>query len=578
MVEKEKLSLGFNYKASHSRDAFFIFTKILIMKTFFNIGTLIISLTLFFSCGNPQESVDLIVFNAKVYTVNEEFDIVEAFAVAEGKIIGVGTSEEIQSQFTSESKLDAQGKTVLPGLIDAHAHLYNLGMGLQYVDLVGTNSKEAALQKLVDFEKGKNTPFIFGRGWDQNDWSVKEFPSKKELDSLFPNTPVALSRVDGHALWVNSKVLELAGITAETKVAGGEVVLENGSPSGILIDAPMALAWEIMPEPTVEVSAKALKEAEKKCLALGLTTINDAGLDRSIIDLIDSLQQSGEMKLKVYAMVRNSEENLDYYFTQGIVKTDRLHVRSVKVYADGALGSRGAALRAPYSDKPEHFGAMITPAEDLEALASRIAKAGYQMNTHAIGDSANVAVLRAYEKALNDRKDSRWKIEHAQIVSLQDFNRFSKNIIPSVQPTHATSDMYWAEDRLGAQRIKGAYAYKTLLDEAGIIVLGTDFPVEKVNPMYTFYAAVARKDLQQFPENGYRMEESLTREETLKGMTLWAAYSNFEETEKGSLEVGKQADFVLLDTPIMTCPEEDIPNAKVLATYINGESVFNGSD
>ena len=359
---------------------------------------------------------------------------------------------------------------------------------------------------------------------------------------------------------------------------GGEVVLENGSPSGILIDAPMALAWEIMPEPTVEVSAKALKEAEKKCLALGLTTINDAGLDRTIIDLIDSLQQSGEMKLKVYAMVRNSEENLDYYFTQGIVKTDRLHVRSVKVYADGALGSRGAALRAPYSDKPEHFGAMITPAEDLEALASRIAKAGYQMNTHAIGDSANVAVLRAYEKALNDRKDSRWKIEHAQIVSLEDFNRFSKNIIPSVQPTHATSDMYWAEDRLGAQRIKGAYAYRTLLDEAGIIVLGTDFPVEKVNPMYTFYAAVARKDLQQFPENGYRMEESLTREETLKGMTLWAAYSNFEETEKGSLEVGKQADFVLLDTPIMTCPEEDIPNAKVLATYINGESVFNVFD
>ena len=301
-------------------------------------------------------------------------------------------------------------------------------------------------------------------------------------------------------------------------------------------------------------------------------------LDRTIIDLIDSLQQSGEMKLKVYAMVRNSEENLDYYFTQGIVKTDRLHVRSVKVYADGALGSRGAALRAPYSDKPEHFGAMITPAEDLEALASRIAKAGYQMNTHAIGDSANVAVLRAYEKALNDRKDSRWKIEHAQIVSLEDFNRFSKNIIPSVQPTHATSDMYWAEDRLGAQRIKGAYAYRTLLDEAGIIVLGTDFPVEKVNPMYTFYAAVARKDLQQFPENGYRMEESLTREETLKGMTLWAAYSNFEETEKGSLEVGKQADFVLLDTPIMTCPEEDIPNAKVLATYINGESVFNVFD
>ncbi|MBX2827478.1 MAG: amidohydrolase family protein [Flavobacteriaceae bacterium] len=531
---------------------------------------LLIALT---SCGQ-KEAVDFIITNATIYTVDDAFNRAEAMAIKDGKIVKVGAASEIESAY-SGNRMDANGKTVLPGLIDAHAHLYNLGVTLQQVNLVGTQSKHEVLERLVAFQNEKNSNYLLGRGWDQNDWEVKEFPTKEDLDSLFPDVPVALTRIDGHAYWANSKALAMAGVTSETKMDGGEVVLgTDGSPSGILIDSPMSLIRSTIPPVNKAYNIAALKDAERICFELGLTTINDAGLSQEVIELIGELQQNGELKMRVYAMASNYPENLDHFLSKGIIKTDRLNVRSVKVYADGALGSRGAALKEPYSDKHGHFGAMITPMNELQRLAQRIAKAGYQMNTHAIGDSSNVSVLKAYQEALKDKEDARWKVEHAQVVSIQDFDYFSKNIIPSVQPTHATSDMYWAEDRVGNERIKGAYAYKTLLNKAGIVALGTDFPVEKVNPMHTFYAAVARKDLDHYPEGGFRPEDALSREETLKGMTIWAAYSNFEETEKGSLEPGKFADFVILDTDIMTCPEDDIPNAKVLATYVGGEKVF----
>ncbi len=529
---------------------------------------------LLFSCSSEKEPVDLMVTNATIYTVNEAFDTAEAFVVKDGKIVEVAPSEVLQKKYNAIETFDADGKTIVPGLIDAHAHLYNLGVSLQQVDLVGTKSYAEVLERVVEFQKEKNSKFILGRGWDQNDWEVKEYPTKALLDSLYPDIPVALTRIDGHALWVNSKALELAGVTSETKMDGGEVVLENGKPNGILIDQPMGLVRKIIPKPSEKYNTTALIDAEKACLALGLTTVNDAGLPSNLIALIDTLQQNGTLKMRLYAMVSNSPDNLDYFLDRGIIKTDRLNVRSFKVYADGALGSRGAALREAYSDKEDHFGAMITPIEQLSSLAQRIAAAGYQMNTHAIGDSANASVLRAYRAALKDKTDARWKVEHAQVISPEHFSYFSGNIIPSVQPTHATSDMYWAEDRVGPDRIKGAYAYKTLLDRAKIIVLGTDFPVERVNPMHTFYAAVARKDLQNYPEGGYRIEEALSREETLRGMTIWAAYSNFEENEKGSIEPGKFADFVVLDTDIMTCDEDAIPTIKVLGTYIGGEKVF----
>ncbi len=533
-------------------------------------------LPLFFislSCSSEWIPVDLLVQNATVYTVDEFFTTVDAFVVKDGKIVETGTMEELVSKYSPAEIYDAGGKVIVPGLIDAHAHLYGLGGSLQTVDLVGTKSYDEVLERVVAFQKEKNLSFIQGRGWDQNDWEVKEFPTKDKLDALFPDTPVVLRRIDGHALLANSKALELGGVTPDTYVEGGEVIVKDGKLTGVLVDAPMSMVYTNAPDVTNENAAQALLDAENICLSLGLTTVNDAGLSRRIIELIDSLQQRGEMKLRVYAMASNYKENLDHFLSKGIIKTDRLHVRSVKVYADGALGSRGAALKAPYSDQPGHFGAMITTEEQLNALAQRIATAGYQMNTHAIGDSANVAVLRAYTKALKDKTDARWKVEHAQVVDVSDFDYFSKNIIPSVQPTHATSDMYWAEDRVGPDRIKGAYAYKTLLNKAGIIALGTDFPVEQVNPMYTFYAAVARKDLENYPEGGFRMEESLSREEALRGMTIWAAYSNFEEDEKGSLEVGKFADFVVLDQDIMKVDEATLPSTKVLATFINGENV-----
>lgn len=533
------------------------------------IGLLFLALGIF-SCAETKKEADLIVVNANVYTVDDAFSTATSFAVQDGKFVAVGTTEEIQSAFTANEILDAKGRTITPGLIDAHCHFYGLGLNQQVVDLVGTKSYEEVIARAKNFQGENPKSFIRGRGWDQNDWEVKEFPTKDALDAAFPDIPVALERVDGHAYIVNQKALDLAGITGSTIVDGGEIVKKNGAITGVLVDNPMTLVDAVMPLPNRASQIKALKDAEALCLDYGLTTVDDAGLDRSTIELIDSLQQAGELSIRVYAMISNTPENLDYYLDKGIVKTDRLNVRSVKVYGDGALGSRGAALKVPYADKDGHFGAMITPVADIEKLAERIAASGYQMNTHAIGDSANIVVLRTYKDVLKGKTDRRWKVEHAQVVAMEDFDYFKEGIIPSVQPTHATSDMYWAEDRLGKERVAGAYAFKTLLKKAGTIALGTDFPVERVSPFLTYYAAVTRKDLENYPKGGFQIKDGLSREEALKGMTIWAAHSNFEEKEKGSIEVGKFADFVILSKDIMTVQENELPKLEAEATFIGG--------
>ncbi len=540
------------------------------MKQFFFFCALSLLLT---GCTDTPEQVDLIVHNANIYTADDVFPQAEAFAVRDGIFVSIGTNTGILRDFTATKVIDAQGKTVVPGLIDGHCHFYGLGLTQQIVDLVGTKSYDEVLERVQAFQKEHPANFIRGRGWDQNDWEVKEFPTKEALDALFPNTPVALERVDGHAYLVNQKALDMAGITATTKVDGGAIVMRDGQPSGVLVDNPMSMVDAVIPPPTRATEIQALKAAERLCLAQGLTTVSDAGLNQDTIELIDSLQQAGELSIRMYAMISNTKANLDYYLDKGVIKTDRLHVGAVKVYGDGALGSRGAALRAPYADKDNHFGAMITPVDEINALAKRIAASDYQMNTHAIGDSANVVVLRAYQKALKGKEDRRWRVEHAQVVSPEDFDAFATGIIPSVQPTHATSDMYWAGDRLGAERVKGAYAFKKLLDKAGTLTLGTDFPVEQVSPFLTFYAAVARKDLENYPEGGFQIQDALSREETLKGMTIWAAHANFEETEKGSISPRKLADFVILSDNIMEVPEAEIPKLKALQTFINGEEV-----
>lgn len=523
------------------------------------------------SC-TKKENADTIVINANIYTVNNNFDKAEAFAIKDGKIVAVGTSQEIQAKYAATYVNDAKGKTIVPGFIDAHCHFFGLGLQQQKVDLTDTKSFDEVIQRIVDFQKENNAAYITGRGWDQNDWEVKEYPTKDKLDELFPTTPIAITRIDGHALLANQAAIDLAEITVKTPFSGGEILQKNGKLTGVFIDAPMELIEIKIPAPSKKENIEALKDAERICFDLGLTTVDDAGLSIGTIELIDSLQQAGALKMRIYAMVSASDESIDYYAKKGIFKTDRLNVRSFKVYADGALGSRGATMKKPYSDQHNHFGALVTPLEKLKEFAERIAAFDFQMNTHAIGDSANYVMLKTYKEVLKGKKDSRWRIEHAQIIDQADFNYF-ENILPSVQPTHATSDMYWAQDRVGAERIKGAYAYKDLLNTYGKVALGTDFPVEKVSPLLTFYAAVARKDLNNYPENGFQMENALTREETLKGMTIWAAYSNFEEHEKGSIEVGKMADFIVLDKNIMEVEESEIPKIKIDETYVGGVKV-----
>jgi predicted amidohydrolase YtcJ len=525
---------------------------------------------------NDKTKVDLLVTNANIYTVDEAFSTVEAFAVTDGKIVETGSTSELNSKFSAAEVIDAEGKTILPGLIDAHAHLYNLGLKLSRVDLDGTTSYADVISRLEEFQaKNPEADYIIGRGWDQNDWAEKEFPTKDTLDILFPDTPVALTRIDGHAMLVNQKALDRAEIDKSTEIFGGEIQKINGELTGILVDNPMAKIKATFPEVDRKAQTKALQSAEEIAISLGLTSLVDAGLNSDVIHLIDDLHKEGELKLRIYAMLSNNEANISEFLESGILKTDRLNVRSVKVYADGALGSRGAALKAPYSDQEHHFGSMIIDLDDFQTLAQRLKNTDFQMNTHAIGDSANYVVLKTYNELLKDESDKRWRVEHAQVMDNDDFSYFDgENIIPSVQPTHATSDMYWAEDRLGEERVQHAYAYKTILENAGLVALGTDFPIENVNPFLTFYAAVARKDLQNYPEKGFIPEQKLSREETLRGMTIWAAYSNFEEQEKGSLEPGKFADFILLDQDPLEVEENKIPDTKVLSTYINGEKVF----
>ena len=530
---------------------------------------LIILSILNFSCNNE---VDLIIVNSEIYTANENNQIAKSIAVKDGKIIEV-SSENLVSKYEANEILDANGKTILPGFIDSHCHFYNLGLDQQVVDLRGTTSFEEIIERLIASDLNNQSDVILGRGWDQNDWDNKQFPVNTELNKVFENKLVVLERIDGHAYIVNDNALELAGIDQNTLVRGGLVLLKDNKPTGVLIDAPMSMVDKVLPEKSIREKVNALKQAQEISFSYGLTTVSDAGLNTEIINIIDSLHKSEELKIKIYAMVSVSKKNIQRLKETGIIKTPKLNVRSFKVYGDGALGSRGAALKKPYCDDPHNYGFLRTDIKDLKYYANEIARMGFQMNTHAIGDSTVSVLLKEYQKVLNDIEDPRWRIEHSQVVDLNEFELYNDKILPSVQPTHATSDMYWAYDRLG-KRIDGAYAFKDLLSQSKRIALGTDFPVEKVNPFHTFYSSIERKDLNGYPENGFQIENALTREETLKGMTIWGAYFNFEEDEKGTIEKGKSADFIIIDQNIMKIEADKIPYTKVLKTFVDGELVF----
>lgn len=527
------------------------------------------------ACKQKEYNADLIVKNALVYTVDSTFTTANAFVVSSGKIVAVGDIDTLDKKYFAREMIDAGGKAVYPGFIDAHAHFMEYGMGLQNASLVGLKSWETVLDTVKNYAAHKTEGWIVGAGWDQNIWANKSFPNKAKLDSLFPVRPVILSRIDGHAAIANQAALNIAGVKPDQKITGGEVETINGKLTGILVDNAVGIVTRKIPTPTEQMVQSGLLAAQKNCFAVGLTTVDDCGVPYQLINLIASMQHKGDLKMRLYLMLADQQENYDYLFKRGAYKTPGLNVRAFKVYADGALGSRGACLLHPYTDQAKWSGFLLSPKSHFEEVAKKIAEKGFQMCTHAIGDSANRVMLKIYAANLKGKNDKRWRIEHAQIIAPEDVKMFGENnIIPSVQPTHATSDMAWAIKRLGADRLKTGYIYKTLMKQNGWIPLGTDFPVENINPMYTFYAAAERKDLNGQPANGFQMENALSRIEALRGMTIWAAKANFEEKEKGSIEVGKYADFVILDQDIMKAKGSELPNVKVLKTYVNGVKVY----
>jgi len=537
------------------------------------------STAMFFSCSNKRQGkvqADLLVYNATIYTVDSAFSTAEAMLIKDGKILTTGDTNSLLKMYDVKEKLDAQGKFVYPGFIDAHAHFVGYGLSLQRVDLTGTGSWEEVVEKVKAYAAANPSPdgWITGRGWDQNDWDIKAMPTNEKLNELFPDRPILITRVDGHAAIANQKALDIAGVQAGEPLTGGEVEEMEGTLTGLLIDNAVDLVSVKIPGASETQLRKALQAAEKNCFAVGLTTIDDCGLGYRQVEAIKKMQESGELKMRLYVMLSDEKANYDYAAKSGMIKTDRLNVRSFKVYGDGALGSRGACLLEPYQDKPGHYGFLLSHPGHFDSVANWISSKGWQMCTHAIGDSGNRTMLNIYAKYLKGKNDLRWRIEHAQVVNQNDFNLFGSNsIIPSVQPTHATSDMYWAGDRLGSERVKGAYAYKQLLQQNGWIPLGTDFPVEDISTFKTFFAAVIRKDAKGFPNGGYQMENALSREQAIRGMTIWAAKSNFEEREKGSLEKGKFADFIILDKDLMKTAADEILQTVVLKTYLGGVKV-----
>lgn len=535
--------------------------------------------------GAQQPAAELVVINAHIYTVDEHRAVASALAVRAGRLLYVGDdSGALAFKGKATRVVDAGGHTVIPGMTDAHAHLLSLGEALATVSLKGAASYDEVIARVVTRAKtAAPGAWIRGQGWDQNNWPGKAFPTHPALSTAVPGHPVVLERIDGHALLANAAAMRAASITKDTQDPdGGRIVRDaSGNPSGVFIDNALVLIERVMPARSAAETRQVLLAAIAEVNRWGLTGITDAGVKREDIELYEAVAREGKFSLRDYVMVSGSDSaTLDYYLSRGIQNglfDGRLWIRSVKLFMDGALGSRGAALLEPYSDDPGNSGLLASPPEYIRNVAVRALTRGFQVCTHAIGDRANRLVLDAYEAALHDVpvNDHRFRIEHAQVIDPADIPRFAAlRVIPSMQASHQTSDMYWAGDRLGQKRLAGAYAWRSLLRTGVVIPNGSDFPVEEVNPLISFHAAVTRQDAKNWPPAGWRAQEKMTRAEALKSMTLWPAMAAFQEADLGSLTSGKYADFVILDQDIMAVPDDQILRTQVLATYLGGVAVY----
>lgn len=544
--------------------------KNLNMRSLFALFPLLFAL----SACYKGKSVDLIIHNAKVHTMVDNAEIAEAIAIKDGKIVEVGPERQILNKYSSDEEIDAEGKDVYPGFTDAHGHILSYAKQLLSADLVGTKSMDELLVRLEKYQSKNKRKFIVGRGWDQSLWGTTEFPTNEQLNKLFPTIPVCLIRIDGHALLANDACLKLANITADTQINGGIIHVKEDKCTGLLVDNAMNPVYALIPEFPKSEIMNAINEIQDELFQYGITGVHEAGIENKDIALFKEMIDKHDFDLNVYAMLMPSDENIAFARKKGIYTYKNLLIRSFKVMGDGALGSRGALLKQPYSDQHPHHGVLTTSIEDMKRIAGICEETGYQMNTHAIGDSTNKILLDLYERIFEVNRDHRWRIEHAQVIDPKDFELFSKYaVFPSVQPTHAVSDQRWAEQRLGRQRMIGAYAYKSLLNQFGMLAIGTDFPIELTDPFLTIHAAVQRTNVDNLPSGGFYPKEALTIEECIKGMTSWAAFASFQENELGTIEKGKDATLAIFENPVSSQVEFQ-PN---FASYvfIKGKKVYS---
>jgi predicted amidohydrolase YtcJ len=537
--------------------------------------------------ASAQARADAVYLNGNITTVHDKNPRAMALVIRGDRFVYVGSNGEARKYVGPRTVVvDLKGKTVLPGLIDAHLHLQGVGEAKMKLDAFWKPKKEILDAVAAAYGKAKPGEWIQGWGWNQEVWTPPAFPTKEDLDRVAPDIPVYLERTDGHAAWVNSKALAIAGITRETTdPRGGEIIKDGkGEPTGVLVDTAADLVSGKIPPPGKEKVLEAVQLAEEEMISNGLTGAQDAGCDLEFIDMLKGLYGSGKLSVRLYERLRIPDdstplENKFYAAGKQIgLYNNRLTVRGIKIYLDGALGSRGAWMLQPYTDRPDGFRGNVRMTEErFYGLVKRARQAGFQVSTHAIGDAANRLALDVYERVLREMPDAvhRYRIEHAQVVALEDIPRFAKlGVLPSMQTVHATSDKNMAEKRVGPERMKGAYAWRKFLDTGMVIPNGTDAPVEQINPFHGLFAAVTRQSRDGQPPGGWYPEEKMTREEALESYTIWAAYAAFEENLKGSIEAGKLADFIVIDRDYMTCGESEIKDIRVLLTVIGGRTVY----